>query len=185
MTAPLLTRVAAGDMDAADKFLRRHAGLVWGLARRYCRSPEDAEDAVQEIFVEVWRSAERYDAALGAETAFLTTIARRRLIDRTRRLGHRAVAELLEDPGTLPAEERSDQAVLHDEVQRAHEAMQQLRPEQRQVLEMALGHSRTLQEISSSMGIPLGTVKSHARRGLTRLRTLLGVAEGSPAGGAS
>ena len=149
--------------------------MVWGLARRFCRSPEDAEDATQEIFVDVWKSADRFDANAGSEVTFLMTIARRRLIDRARRQGRRVAADLLEDPGTIPMQQTQDAAELHDEVARARDALAQLRPEQRQVLDLALGEGRTHQEIAAAIGIPLGTVKSHARRGLIRLREMLGV----------
>ncbi|MBL9076349.1 MAG: sigma-70 family RNA polymerase sigma factor [Planctomycetes bacterium] len=183
MTEHLLPRIAAGDAAAVDQFLRRHSSMVWGLARRFCRSAEDAEDATQEVFVEIWRSAERFDASQGSEVTFLMTIARRRLIDRARRQGRRPSSELLDDAGTLPAPVGTDRAELHDEVQRAKEALAQLRPEQREVLDLALGQGRTHQEISAAIGIPLGTVKSHARRGLMRLRELLGVPEPGQEGG--
>jgi len=174
----LLTQIAAGDPAAVDAFLRRHQNMVWGLARRFCRTAEDAEDATQEIFVDVWKSAERYDPTVGSEVTFLMTIARRRLIDRARRQGRRIAPDLLEDAGTIPSPEEPDRAEQHDEVTRAKEALAQLRPEQREVLDLALGHGRTHQEISAAIGIPLGTVKSHARRGLIRLREMLGVKDG-------
>jgi RNA polymerase sigma-70 factor (ECF subfamily) len=175
MTEALLPQIAAGEPAAVDAFLRRHTNMVWGLARRFCRSAEDAEDATQDIFVEIWKSAARYDANAGSEVTFLMTIARRRLIDRARRQGRRPAADLLEDAGTIPAPAVRDRAELHDEVQRAQSALAQLRPEQREVLDLALGQGRTHQEISAAIGIPLGTVKSHARRGLIRLREMLGV----------
>jgi RNA polymerase sigma factor (sigma-70 family) len=170
----LLTSVAAGDPNAVEAFLHRYNGMVYGLARRFCRSAEDAEDATQEIFVEVWKSADRYDASLGSEATFLMTIARRRLIDRARRQGRRPPTDLLEDAAIIPAPPVADRAELHDEVDRAQAALQQLRPEQRQVLDLALVEGRTHQEIAMAIGIPLGTVKSHARRGLMKLRALLG-----------
>lgn len=178
MPPALLTRIADGDSNAVGEFLRQHTSLVWGLARRVCRTAQDAEDAVQEIFVEVWRLAERYDPEQGSEATFLTTIARRRLIDRMRRRGRRPAPDQLEDASILPAEPVRDPVELDDDVERVREALQQLRPEQREVLELSLGQGQTHQEISASVGIPLGTVKSHARRGLIRLRALLGVAEG-------
>ncbi len=181
----LLPQIAAGDPTAVETFLRRHSGMVWGLARRFCRTAEDAEDATQEIFVDVWKSAGRYDAAAGSEVTFLMTIARRRLIDRARRQGRRISADLLEDPGTIPDPPQKDRVELHDEVARAQAALQQLRPEQREVLDLALGQGRTHQEIAAAIGIPLGTVKSHARRGLIRLREMLGVPQDKPAAGGS
>ena len=84
--------------------------MVFGLARRFCRSAEDAEDATQDIFVEVWRSAERFDAQFGSEVTFLMTIARRRLIDRARKQGRRPSAELLDDAGTIAAPAAPDSA---------------------------------------------------------------------------
>lgn len=173
MTRTLLTDIADGSPTAVDAFLKRYSGAVWGLARRFCNSAEDAEDATQEIFVEVWRSAERYDPEAGSELTFLMTIARRRLIDRTRRQGRRPAPASLEDPGTIPAPEEN-RAEVEDEVQRAQQALTQLKPEQQQVLSLALGQGRTHQEIATAIGIPLGTVKSHARRGLIRLREMLG-----------
>jgi RNA polymerase sigma-70 factor (ECF subfamily) len=184
MTENLLPSIAAGDPGAVETFLRRHSGMVWGLARRFCRSAEDAEDATQEIFVEVWKSAARFDADFGSEVTFLMTIARRRLIDRARRQGRRPATDLLDDAGILPAPASVDKAELHDEVQRAKAALSQLRPEQREVLDLALGQGRTHQEIAAAIGIPLGTVKSHARRGLMRLREMLGVTEPLPGGSA-
>ncbi|MBK8100818.1 MAG: sigma-70 family RNA polymerase sigma factor [Planctomycetes bacterium] len=178
----LLPQVAAGDPAAVEQFLRRHSATIHGLARRYCPTVEDAEDATQEIFVEIWRSAERFDPAAGSEMTFALTIARRRLIDRGRRLGRRPPAELLEDAGILPAPADVDRSEITDEVNRARAALAQLRGEQQQVLDLALAHGQTHQQIAAAIGIPLGTVKSHARRGLLRLRELLGItppAEGS------
>jgi RNA polymerase sigma factor (sigma-70 family) len=185
MTQALLTQIASGDMAAVGEFLRRHTALVFGQARRFCRNAQDAEDAVQDIFLEIWRSAGRYDPAQGSEVTFVATIARRRLVDRLRRQTNRPAPDLLEDPGLLPAKVETDSVDMRDEAALAREAMQKLRPEQREVLELALGHGRSHQEIAASVGIPLGTVKSHARRGLIRLRQMLGVepAEGGLPGG--
>jgi len=184
MTQPLLEKIATGDPAAVDAFLKKHQGSVYGLARRFCRSAEDAEDATQEIFVEAWRSAARYDAEAGSETTFLMTIARRRLIDRARRQGRRPPTALLDDANQLAATALPDRSELHDEVVRAREALQQLRPEQQRVLDLALSQGRTHHEISAAIGIPLGTVKSHARRGLIRLREMLG-APNADEGGSS
>ncbi len=175
MTQTLLEQVAAGAPGAIEEFLRRHSATVWGLARRFCRNADDAEDASQEIFLEIWKSAERYDPTMGSELTFLMTIARRRLIDRARRLGRRPPHDLVEDAGILADDLQPDTVERDDEVRRAREALSQLRPEQQEVLNLALGHGRTHQEIAAAIGIPLGTVKSHARRGLIRLREMLGV----------
>ncbi|MBL8752144.1 MAG: sigma-70 family RNA polymerase sigma factor [Planctomycetes bacterium] len=183
MLPALLPSIAAGDMPAVNEFLRRHTALVHGLARRVLRHPQDAEDAVQDIFLEIWRSAHRYDPTQGSETTFVTTIARRRLVDRIRRATARPAAQSLDDPTALPATDTS-MVEVRDEAARARAALEQLKPEQREVLELSLGQGQSHQEIAATVGIPLGTVKSHARRGLMRLREMLGIEPGSSGGGA-
>src|SRR5436190_14026687 len=91
--APLLGRVAAGDEAAVRECLARYGGLVWSIARRF--EPSDAEDAVQEIFLDLWKSAARFDRAVASETAFVAMIARRRLIDRRRTRGRRPTLDAM------------------------------------------------------------------------------------------
>ena len=107
----LLARVGAGDAGAVREVLSRYGGLVWSIAKRF--EPSEAEDAVQEIFLDLWKSAGRYDAALGSEATFIATIARRRLIDRRRTRRRRpqdtgqvaeVVLEEVASDGTSPAD---------------------------------------------------------------------------------
>ena len=84
MPDSVLARVGAGDASAVRDALQRFGGLVWALARRMSANTSDAEDAVQEIFVDVWKSAKKFDPAAGSEATFVAMIARRRLIDRMR-----------------------------------------------------------------------------------------------------
>ncbi|HTK36951.1 MAG TPA: sigma-70 family RNA polymerase sigma factor, partial [Pyrinomonadaceae bacterium] len=84
MAQAILQRIAAGDRTAVQDCLDTYGGLVWSIARKMLRSNEDTEDAVQEIFVDIWKNAERYDDAQSSETTFIAMIARRRLIDRIR-----------------------------------------------------------------------------------------------------
>jgi RNA polymerase sigma-70 factor (ECF subfamily) len=128
--------------------------------------------------LDLWKSAERFDPALASEQTFIVMIARRRLIDRNRRRARRPEAIGVEAPELLPAaDEQSllERASAGETAARANTALSQLRPEQRRVLELFLLHGQTHQEIASGTGLPLGTVKSHARRGLQRVRELLGV----------
>ena len=85
----LLQRMAAGDPSAVEGCLAKYRGLVWSIARRFGGDYADAEDAVQEVFIELWRHAGRFDPALASESTFIGTIARRRLIDRKRRQSSR------------------------------------------------------------------------------------------------
>jgi len=108
--ASILERVAQGDPSAPAECIDRFSGLVWSLARRLCASASDAEDAVQEIFIDVWKSAGRFDPSIASETTFVAMIARRRLIDRGRRRMRRPevpqIAETLADaaPQRNPSE---------------------------------------------------------------------------------
>jgi RNA polymerase sigma-70 factor (ECF subfamily) len=166
---PVLTRVARRDTAAMRECLARYGGLVWSLARRHTRSAQEAEDAAQEVFLDVWKSAGRYDASIASETAFIAMIARRRLIDIRRK--HRNEGHGPTDAGPEPVDERAapDRCA---EASLAAEALEKIRPEQRTVLILACeGYSHD--DISRETGMPLGTVKAHARRGLLQLRALL------------
>lgn len=166
---PLLGRIAAGDAAAVREFLARYGNLVWSLARRF--EGPDAEDAVQEIFLDLWKSAARFDPQVASEPAFVTVIARRRLIDRRRFRARRPTGEPIKE--SVP--DRGSQPDLCAEASQAARALEQLRPEQRKVL-VATCQGMSHGEIAEETGMPLGTVKAHARRGLLSIRAaLLGV----------
>src|SRR5271154_3658467 len=85
MSPSVLQRIASGDSDAVRECIEQYGALVWSLARRLSRTASDAEDATQEIFLDIWRSASRFDATQGSDKVFIAMIARRRLIDRLRK----------------------------------------------------------------------------------------------------
>ncbi len=168
--------MAAGEPGAAAECLQQFRGLVWSLARRLCPSATEAEDAVQEIFIDVWRSAARYDASIASEATFVATIARRRLIDRARRRKRRPEQTLVSE-GIAARAAEGDSSELAEAAHYAQRAFERLRPEQRRVLHLSIRHGQSHEQIASTTGLPLGTVKTHARRGLIKLRELL-AAEG-------
>ncbi|MGB6309801.1 MAG: sigma-70 family RNA polymerase sigma factor [Steroidobacteraceae bacterium] len=179
MSPSVLQRIAGGDPAAVRECIEQYGALVWSLARRLSRSPSDAEDATQEIFLDIWRSAGRFDASRGSDKVFIATIARRRLIDRLRK----ATAE----PPMVPVEALEEEAWADPgtasetsiEAEQAGRALAQLRPEQRQVLELGLLHGLSQSEIALRLQLPLGTVKSFMRRGLITVREYMNVdAEG-------
>nr|MBV6629618.1 sigma-70 family RNA polymerase sigma factor [Oceanococcus sp. HetDA_MAG_MS8] len=171
---PLLPQIAAGDRAAVDACLKRYGGLVWSLARRYCPSSADAEDAVQDIFIELWKSAGSYDPDVRAETVFITMIARRRLIDRHRRESkHAVLVEWPEYESAEPADPSTSSPESHAELETVRRLAAQLEPDQQKVLDLALTYGYSQSQIASKIDMPLGTVKSHMRRGLARLQTLL------------
>ncbi|TWT95485.1 RNA polymerase sigma factor [Neorhodopirellula pilleata] len=167
----ILPRIAAGDQTAVEECLHQYGGLVWSLANRLLGNASDAEDVVQEIFVEIWKKAEVFDAAKSNETTFITLIARRRIIDRLRR-GTSGVTtqsmsaieyEIPDQVGTEPIE-------LADEASKALECVRKLSSDQQRVIQLSVHHGISHMDISKQLSMPLGTVKSFARRAMLQLR---------------
>lgn len=177
---PVLPRVAAGDPGAAEECMTRYRGLIWSIVRKTLKVGADADDAVQEVFISLWRSAARFDPSKGSEITFVGTIARRRVVDRLRRKTARPETEQVPDEvleADLPPV--SQALEIEEAAGRARRALDRLPEQRRRVLEMAVLEGETHVSIAETTGIPLGTVKTHVRRGLMRLREMLG----EPAGG--
>lgn len=170
MNESVLARVARGDAKAVRECIDEFGGLVWAIARRMTRSRADAEDAVQEIFIDVWRSAGRFDAAQGSEKVFITTIARRRLIDRIRRGKMSQMMDPVDALEDVKWAEPGNDGEVRVEAERAAAVVARLRPDQRKVLSMGLLEGMTHSEIATATGMPLGTVKTQMRRGLIQVR---------------
>jgi RNA polymerase sigma-70 factor (ECF subfamily) len=161
-------------MAAVQACIDEYGGLIWSLARRLCASPAEAEDAVQEVFIALWQNAEKYDETKGTEVTFVAMIARRRLIDSGRK--HQRRQRLIEEAGTQARPEPIDtrqRLAQAEEARQAAEAMERLSEDQQRVLKLAIHQGLTHEEIANTTGLPLGTVKTHARRGLIRVRELL------------
>lgn len=176
---PLLPRVARGEADAVEACIARYSPLVWTLARRLSRDMSSIEDLVQEIFIDIWKSAGRFDPGQASEATFIAVIARRRVIDRQRQIARTAVHESVDETSVSQHEAGYSEVDLGDEARRAQEVLAKLKPEQRRVILMSVVDGLTHQEISSRTNIPLGTVKSHIRRGIEQTaQTLRGEREG-------
>lgn len=171
----VLHRIASGDKTAVQECLKLYGGLVWSLARRMSPNMDDAEDAVQEIFIDIWKNAARFDENQASETTFVAMIARRRLIDRLRKSNRQPNIDSIEDVLVEPAKASDKEMQICVEAREAAEAMRDLRPEQRQVLNLSIFQGMSHQEISNATGMPIGTVKTHARRGLIQIREILGI----------
>jgi RNA polymerase sigma-70 factor (ECF subfamily) len=169
----LLERIAAGHPTAVKECIDTYGNLVWALARRLSPSAADAEDATQEIFLELWKSSGRYDPAMGSEAVFITTIARRRLIDRLRARKRRPTTEEFDEERAAPGDD-GDAGALAVEVSIASKALAQLGDAQREIVLLGVVEGLTHSEIATATGKPLGTVKTQMRRGLIKIRELLG-----------
>ncbi|MBN8279388.1 MAG: RNA polymerase sigma factor [Gammaproteobacteria bacterium] len=182
-TPSILERVAAGDPSAVSECLDRYGDLVWSLARRYLRNPSDAEDAVQDIFIDIWGSSGRYDRSIASEVAFISTIARRRLIDKIRQAERRPLMDSLDDDEGAPIDPGIPATAEDDtEVTIVERVLAEMDPEHQKVLAMSLYEGYSHSEIAERLSLPLGTVKTRVRRGLIHIRAQLNiVASGDPA----
>ena len=176
MSADLLLRIAQGEQAAFKQCIDQYGNLIWGLARKLSPTAADAEDATQDIFVQLWRNAKHYDAARGSESVFIATLARRTLISRYRNVQRRpkevSVEELAEIHWEPSVRTEGDD---HAEARLAAQALATLSPDQQRVIKMAVVHGLSQSEIAAHTGLPLGTVKTLIRRGLIVVRDKLGI----------
>ena len=170
-----MRRIQAGDAAALAELYDRYTPLLYPVALRILRSATEAEDAVQDAWVQVWKRAESYDVRRGNVAAWLLTVARTRALDRYRSVASRSRAETRaeEEPVRVAPVDPARSAAQADIGERVRAALARLQPQQRQVLEIAYFEGLSQSEISERLDAPLGTVKSWTRQGLMRLRELL------------
>jgi RNA polymerase sigma-70 factor (ECF subfamily) len=170
----LLQRIAARDRDAFADFYDRHCGRVLGLLLRMLRRQTEAEDVLQDAFLQVWSQAGRYRADLASPTVWLVLLARSRALDQLRRR-RRDDAQRPPDAARTAATSADLGEVLEREegVRLASRALAQLPEEQRGVIRLAYYGGLTHEQIAESQRLPLGTVKTRIRRGIMRLREIL------------
>jgi RNA polymerase sigma-70 factor (ECF subfamily) len=166
----LLVRVAERDREAFELLYERYVRPIFGLALRRLRDRQRAEDAVQETFAAVWRSAQSYRPERGPAAPWLYTVARNAIVDRQRA----KVEQPAEIPDTASAEagpaERAETSFVS---WRVHRALEELPEKEREVLELAYWSELSQSEVAAYLHIPLGTVKTRTRSALTRLADLL------------
>ncbi len=166
----LITRVAAGDHASFDELYRRYARAILGLARRRLGDPGRAEDATQEAFAAIWRSARSYDPGRGGGAPWLYAVARNAVTD-----GLRRRPEPVAEPPELASDEPgpNDRAEQSWVAWRVHRAFEALPAHERPVIELAYWKGLSQSEIAERLGVPLGTVKTRTRSALSRLADLL------------
>jgi RNA polymerase sigma-70 factor, ECF subfamily len=177
LDAELPVRLSRGDRGALKELFDRHAGQVFALAQRILKDRGEAEDVVQETFIEVWRRAQQYDASRGQLSTWMFVIARSRAIDRVRRRrsSESTAAEQADwafaDPFHHVQSKQAARQVLS--------ALEELPDEQRSVIDMAFFEGLTQQEIAGRTGIPLGTVKTRMRLAMDKLARAITGTEGA------
>ncbi|MEM9413060.1 MAG: sigma-70 family RNA polymerase sigma factor [Planctomycetota bacterium] len=169
----ILPRIADGESSAVADCLHRYGGLVWSLARRFSPDEQSAEDAVQDVFIQLWKNANRFDASIAAEKTFVAMITRRRLIDISRRKSWPSSSQFDFDKVGAREKSASDQAELSDEAAKAAQLLSDLPDDQQKVIRLSIYDGLSHSKIAELTGISLGTVKTHIRRGLLKLRSAL------------
>jgi len=171
--AALIGAVAAGDRAAFRAVYERTSAKLYGICLRLLGSEAEAEDVLQEAYVTVWRNARRFDSAKASAITWLAVIARNKAIDRLRR--RRPVADGLEAAAEVPDEGPLATAVIEqkDDARRLAHCLDELDERARAMIRAAFLDGASYPELAEREGVPLGTMKSWIRRGLTRLKGCL------------
>ncbi len=173
----LLARVGTGDREAFAALYDATAPRVFGLVRRLIVDPAQAEEVTQDVYLEIWQTAPRFDPARGSALAWMFTLAHRRAVDRIRsaqaardrdlRIGARDL--------DVPVDTVAETVEVRVEHERVQEALADLSQLQRECVALAYYDGLTQREIAERLEVPLGTVKTRLRDGMIRLRSALGV----------
>ena len=173
----LLVEVGRGDQQAFAELYDRLAGMVYGVVRRVLRDPAQSEEVTQEVLVEVWRTATRFDADRGRARTWVLTMAHRRAIDRVR--SEQSSRDRTERVGSQSASPAFDDVAEEVETKFEHEQIREglaaLTDLQREAVELAYYQGYTYREVAELLDAPLGTIKTRMRDGLIRLRDAMGV----------
>jgi RNA polymerase sigma factor (sigma-70 family) len=172
-------RLSAGDRGAFDELYRRYSPTAYGIAYRLTGQRLLAQDVVHDAFLALWRAPEAFDAARGAFRTFFLSLVHHRAVDTIRReqrlrARNERAANLEPSAGEDPAETVADEDLVARRRREVRDALGDLSPEQRQVLEMAYFGGKTQVRIAEELGIPLGTVKTRTFAALRKLRVALG-----------
>ena len=175
----LLRRIAQRERAAFEDLYSRYSNILYASALKFVKEDADAQDVVQDVFIQIWDKAKLYDPAKGKPLTWALTLTRNRAIDRIRAIQRRTRLRDEFEQETFVDESAGVREALSgvdasEKGQILRKAVSQLSPQQKKVIELAYFSGLTQTEIAEKLGEPLGTVKARARRGLLKLKELLG-----------
>lgn len=174
----LLNRTGCGERECLNELYRRYAGVLMSTAFRVLNNRKDAEDVLQDVFIQIWDKAAVYDVRRGKPLTWAMTLTRNKAIDRLRRVQrrNRLRDDLEEQAATADhavEQDSSDEAASHEAQAIVRSAVLQLSDDQRRAIEMAFFNGLTQTEIADRLHEPLGTIKARIRRGMIKLRGII------------
>ena len=171
---PLMTRVATGDREALRQLYDATSAKLFGVCLRILSDREESEDVLQDVYVTIWRRADRFDAARASVMTWLSTIARNRAIDRLRARGPLAYAEQVDEMEIADGQDSAETLLsAADDRNKLHGCLSELDERTEKVIRTAFFEGVTYEALAHRMDAPLGTVKSWIRRGLAKLKGCL------------
>jgi RNA polymerase sigma-70 factor, ECF subfamily len=173
--ATLLALVARGDQQAFEAFYSQFAGPVYGLVRKVLRDPAQSEEVAQEVLLEVWRTASRFEPARGSAVAWVMTIAHRRAVDRVRSETATTAREQKLTTGPVTGDDVAELVETALDRQRVRRCLGSLTGLQAESVKLAYYAGYTYPQVAELLGVPLGTIKTRIRDGLIRMRDCMGV----------
>ena len=175
----LLARITKRERAAFEQLYTRYSNILYATAMKFLKEDADAQDVVQDVFIQIWDKAKLYDPAKGKPLTWALTMTRNRSIDRIRAIQRRTRLRDDFEKETVVDESAGVREALSgvdasEKSQILRDAVGRLSPEQRKVIELAFFGGLTQSEVADRLGEPLGTVKARARRGLMKLKEILG-----------
>jgi len=168
----ILARIAAGEDGSFELLIEKYGNLVWSIGKKFLYRQSDVEDAVQEVFIAIWKSADKFDANKAKEITFVSMIARRRFIDHLRKISKHKNLESIDEDNS--GHQLYKESILNEstDLQLIKNAIKNLDIDDQELLKLSIYQGYSHSEISKLLNLPLGTVKTRIRRNLIKLKEI-------------
>ena len=168
----ILARIAAGEDGSFELLIEKYGNLVWSIGKKFLYRQSDVEDAVQEVFIAIWKSADKFDSSKAKEITFVSMIARRRFIDHLRKISKHKNLESIDEDNS--GHQLYKESILNEstDLQLIKNAIKNLDIDDQELLKLSIYQGYSHSEISKLLNLPLGTVKTKIRRNLIKLKEI-------------